>query len=203
MDKDKIESFQHNGRTVTIYRDDQCESPREYDNLAVLTCCHPRYTLGDEQHREPMTETEVRESVGDVLAILPLYLYDHGGITMRTGPFGDRWDSGQVGWAYVTKASAEKMGCVGDRHDGDGKVVGQWDEAALQEAIRVEVNVYDDFMTGQCYGYVVTDADGDELESCWGFLGDLDYVRKEAREQAESARNPGQVDGLCDARCES
>ncbi len=35
--------------------------------------------------------------------ILPLYLYDHGGITMRTNPFSCPWDSGQVGWIYAPK----------------------------------------------------------------------------------------------------
>ncbi len=35
--------------------------------------------------------------------ILPLYLYDHSGITMSTGAFSCRWDSGQVGWIYAEK----------------------------------------------------------------------------------------------------
>jgi hypothetical protein len=38
--------------------------------------------------------------------ILPLFLYDHSGITMRTGPFGDPWDSGQVGVIHVSKDKA-------------------------------------------------------------------------------------------------
>ncbi|HOO12216.1 MAG TPA: hypothetical protein PK684_04600 [Bacillota bacterium] len=39
----------------------------------------------------------------DKYIILPLYLYDHGGITMRTNPFSCPWDSGQVGWIYASK----------------------------------------------------------------------------------------------------
>ncbi len=34
--------------------------------------------------------------------ILPLYLYDHGGITMNTTGFYCPWDSGQVGYIYLT-----------------------------------------------------------------------------------------------------
>lgn len=38
---------------------------------------------------------------------LPLWLYDHSGITMscgaRTYPYNDRWDSGQVGWIVALK----------------------------------------------------------------------------------------------------
>ena len=35
------------------------------------------------------------------VAILPLYLYDHSGLTMSTNDFGDRWDSGCVGFIYM------------------------------------------------------------------------------------------------------
>jgi len=39
----------------------------------------------------------------DKYIILPLFLYDHSGITMSTGPFSCPWDSGQVGWIYASK----------------------------------------------------------------------------------------------------
>src|SRR5208337_1014721 len=174
---DVIESFEHAGRTVTIYRDDQCEDPRKSDNIAILVCAHRRYVLGDEQIREPLTDAEIRESVPDVLAILPLYLYDHSGITISTRPFSCRFDSGQVGWAYVTKASAEKMGEPGD-------------QAHFEEIIRQEVKTYDDYITGRCYGYVVYGVEGDQIDSGWGFVGDLDYVRQEAKNAAEGSEDP-------------
>ncbi len=49
----------------------------------------------------------------DQLAILPLYLYDHSGLAMSTGSFIGRahhaeWDSGQVGYVYMTKETAMK-----------------------------------------------------------------------------------------------
>lgn len=39
----------------------------------------------------------------DQIAMLPLYLYDHSGITMNTSGFSDPWDSCQVGYIYMTK----------------------------------------------------------------------------------------------------
>lgn len=39
----------------------------------------------------------------DKYIILPLYLYDHSGITMSTSVFSCPWDSGQVGWIYASK----------------------------------------------------------------------------------------------------
>lgn len=52
------------------------------------------------------------EKCGDV-AILPLFLYDHSGLAMSTGSFVGRahhaeWDSGQVGYIYMTKDTAMK-----------------------------------------------------------------------------------------------
>jgi len=40
--------------------------------------------------------------------IQSLYLYDHSGITMSTSPFSCPWDSGQVGFAYVDRATVER-----------------------------------------------------------------------------------------------
>ena len=45
----------------------------------------------------------------DKYVILPLYLYDHSGITISTGPFSCPWDSGQVGWIYAPKDTFRKV----------------------------------------------------------------------------------------------
>jgi len=181
----KIESFEHNGRKVAIYFDDDARSPRGEDrdcNLATLVCWHRRRNLGDEQI-EGMTEAELRvfvtERDEEILAMLPLYIYEHGGVTMSTGAFGDRWDSGQVGWAYITKSRAEELGCVG----------AAWDAVHYCEAIKNEVETYAMFLRGEVYGYVVKGIDGEELDSCWGFYG-LDDVRREAKEAAEDMEDP-------------
>jgi len=165
-----VETFTHEGSKVALYTDDDPSSPREYDNLSHMVCAHRRYTLGDEQRREAETEEELRERVPGIVAILPLYLYDHSGITISTGTFGCAWDSGQVGWAYVTQESAESMGCVG----------GDWTEEKLCESIRMEVEEYDKFLTGDVYGYVITEPDGSEGDSCWSLLG-IECARQEAR----------------------
>jgi hypothetical protein len=156
--------------------------------------------LGDKQAglAGGCSEEEMRENIDGILAILPLYLYQHSGLTIQTTPFSCRWDSGQVGWAYVTDTCAKEMGCVGDRREYDkesqeirkSRVVGTWDQEALEEAIRGEVSVYDDYLNGRCYGYEVVGLEDTVLESCWGFIEDLDYVRLEAREAAEHSVDP-------------
>lgn len=191
---DAFETFEHAGLTVKLYYDEDAPNPCEdFDMLTHMACWHRRANLGHETI-EHMTAKEVirrANKVGDkILAILPLYLYEHSGMTIRVGkagnPFADRFDSGQVGWAYVTKADAEKMGCVGVFHNAQGNTEGTWDKARLQEAIGQDVETYDTYLRGENYGYVVEDKDGDQVDSCWGFLGDLDYVRKEAKRVAEN-----------------
>ena len=58
----------------------------------------------------PAYEREVDERLMRVISqkylMLPLYLYDHSGITMNTTGFSCPWDSGQVGWIYASKEDA-------------------------------------------------------------------------------------------------
>lgn len=98
--------------------------------------------------------------------ILPLYLYDHGGITIRTSSFSCSWDSGQVGWIYVTKTRLRKE-----------LEVEQITKDIIRQAekiLRAEVETYDQYLTGKVYGFTVYEAEDGcfaELESCGGFYG--------------------------------
>jgi hypothetical protein len=112
--------------------------------------------------------------------ILPLGLYDHSGITMYIGsePIDvGGWDSGQVGWIY---ASHKRL-----REEYGGRLTKKRMERA-EKCLRQEVATYDEFLTGQVYGYVIEAEDGRDVDSSWGFYG-LDYCRKEAKSSAEYA----------------
>ncbi len=92
---------------------------------------------------------------------------------MNTVGFHCPWDSGQVGWIHVDLAAIrEDHGC-------------QRVSPALRrkvEELRQEVSTYDDYLTGNCFGYVLETRDGEEVDSCWGFIGDHDgYCLQEAR----------------------
>ena len=101
------------------------------------------------------------------MVILPLYLYDHSGITMNTFGFSCPWDSGQVGWIYAD-------------YDMVKKEYGEVTPETLMAARRLltsEVEEYDYYLTGQCYGFRLYEDDA-EIDSCWGFLGNMNDVTK-------------------------
>lgn len=101
----------------------------------------------------------------DRVAWLPLWLYDHSGITMscgsRTYPYNDRWDSGCVGFIFVPKEKAIRNLTVKtpDPTSGSGvKYVmcdeSNWEEAAIQ-CMQQEVQTYDQYLTGDVYDYEI------------------------------------------------
>ncbi len=182
---------EYKGFIIEIRPDQDPMNPREdCDNLGTMVCFHRRYTLGDKhqiRHEDYAGWDQMREQAieGDLKAVvvLPLYLYDHGGITMRTGSFGDRWDSGCVGFIYTTEADILKW-------YGKKKMT----PALLKKAeacLEAEVKVYDQFLTGDIYGYTILDEEGEDPDyatygsnSCWGYFGE-DECLKEARACAD------------------
>ena len=59
----------------------------------------------------------------------------------------------------------------------------------VERRLVAEVEVYDQFIRGNTFGFVLEDEDGNEIDSCWGFIGDdfnengmKDYLPEEFRE---------------------
>lgn len=155
-------------RLLEIHYDENAEDPREWDgHSGIMLCCHGRYNLGDQQFDTPQEIDQVLEEEKPYV-ILPLYLYDHSGITISTSDFADRWDSGQVGYIYTTKKKLKE----------NWKKLPTKKEAT--ELLKNEVKTYDDYLTGNCFGFIEYEVDKCDLDhehkenvnSCWGFLGD-------------------------------
>jgi len=155
--------FQHNGGNegwALLFYD------KHLDNWDVLES-----GLTIQGNEEDMAELLIEEmDMRDLLAlaggencILPLYLFDHSGLTMSTAPFGDRWDSGQVGWIYASKED------IGNNFPGLSEDDGV-DKA--EDILRSEVETFDLYLRGECYGFELLE-NGITVDSCWGFLGDF------------------------------
>lgn len=165
--------------TLEIKQDTDPMSPREWDNLGFMVCFHRRYNLGDESrlHSQDFSgwadiEKHLRKEYGAEI-ILPLYLYDHGGITISTDPFSCPWDSGRVGVIYATRAKILEA--------YETKRLTKKVRERATECLKAEVEAYDQFLRGDVWGFVIEDENGEHIDSCWGFFGE-DYCR----EQGES-----------------
>lgn len=148
---------------VKVVHDDDAESPREWDNLGTMACWHGRHHLGDVQPREA-PDVWLKENAPPGSVVLPLYLLDHGGLRMKTSDFRDPWDSGRVGWIIATPEQI--------RAEYKKKRISKKMRADVERILRNEVSTYDDFLTGNVWGFQVSDdsavAPGD---SCYGFIG--------------------------------
>lgn len=110
--------------------------------------------------------------------ILPLYLYDHSGITISTGPFSCPWDSGQIGYIYITKEKAKK--------EYSWKYMNKSRIKKIIGYLESQVETYDQYLTGDVYGYIISNEDNNHIDSCWGFFGH-DYKENGLLEMAENA----------------
>jgi hypothetical protein len=128
----------------------------------------------------------VNDAVRAGYVVIPLYLMDHSGISMSTGSFGCPWDSGQIGWIICDNETIER------EFNGDRELA--------HKALEAEVSVYDDYLTGNVYGFIVEervceDCDTwEETDSCWGFFGSdvrtngmADHLSDELTDLADNA----------------
>lgn len=169
----------YRGFKIKIYQDEDSLDPREqFDPFGKMVCFHSKYRLGDKH--DFSDPDELTEFLKEEEAIyLPLFLYDHSGISMSTSrgyPFNCPWDSGQVGVIYVTRNDARKE-----------YPKGQYKEKVLT-LLEGEVETYDSYISGDVFGWVVEDANGESLDSCWGYYGhkEMNFMIDTAKESVDS-----------------
>lgn len=126
-------------------------------------------------------------SIGDKIKLLetngyyflPLAIYDHSGVTMWVGSrwqgIDAQWDCSDVGWIYTTKDAILKTGgCLKGKKRWRKVTNRNWKEAA-DTWLRGEIKMYDQYLTGEVYGFINEEWNGEdwnEDDSCWGFYSD-------------------------------
>ena len=198
--QDPVYEEAYQGHTIKIYHDPDTESPREWSNLGTLICWHRRYRLGDShQYDSPeaflrdlsgvsvqsdLSMDQLRDRAERKAIILPVFLYDHSGLAMNTIGFHCPWDSDQVGFVYVTlEAVREEFGA---------KRVTRALREKAEDILRGEIVSYDAYLGGRVYGYVIERA-GEEIDACWGFVGDYETGCLPEARHAVPAPSPGQT----------
>jgi len=171
MKPEKVIQFS-DGCSLEIYSDEDPESPRKWDNLGTMICFHKRYDLGDKHNYKSgdyngwdEIEDRIKQDNPDCM-IRPLYLMDHSGLSISMGPFGCPWDSGQIGFIFITN----------ERIAGELKGNVEWAE----EILSGEVETYNQYLAGDIYGFILRNKPCEKcgcntasevLDSCWGFYG--------------------------------
>ena len=112
-------------------------------------------------------ENHIQALLKNAKAFRPLYMYVHSGVSVRTEPFGDPWDSGQCGFAVLEKDS-----------DIEG------DAAHLENVIDMMVREYDNVLRGNVVAWQITkmskcseckqSTSYDIIDGCGGYIG-FDY----------------------------
>jgi len=204
---------EHKGLIIEIERDEDPLHPRkDYDNLCTMVCWHN--SLGDEQPKCSPIEWKKRMMSSQKCAMLPLYLYQHGGQTISTSPFSCQWDSGQIGWIYCMlerfkeetsrpmplKKGQVNPGLVPIKH------VTKKDLKRLEGYLKGEVETYDQYLRGEVYGFRIIretecplcgETHREELESSHGYYGEA-YCLGEAKSMADYfANNPEEALVTC------
>lgn len=139
--------------------------------------------LEDAEPTRPLTPYEkitaaIKAKYG-AKVVLKVGMIDHSGVSYYVGggahmcdPGG--WDSGTCGFIFDTLEKRKE--CFGDPdyHDDD----------EIRRQLEAEIEEYDMWARGETYGYIIKNAEGDEKDACWGFLGD-EYVKEAAKEAAD------------------
>ena len=153
---------------LVIEQDEFPEDPRSWDILGTMLCCNQYYQLGDcnsnrdtelqlaeicrkygksDEEIDEMTFAEEVQFIldQDNVCGLPLWLYDHSGISMSTERQCS-WDSSFVGLIFVEKDFYLAQMCLKDEED--------W-KAKAKETLKGEVKTYSDFLEGNVYEWTL------------------------------------------------
>ena len=168
-----IEQENYKGCEIKIVYDTDPLNPiEEYDSFGKMICFHKRYILGHKHgHSIESFQAFLKANEKDIV-VLPLYLYDHSGITISTTPFNCQWDSGQVGFIYATKEQILK-------EYGVKRITSKIREK-VEKLLITEVDTYDKYLTGEVYGFVI-EKNGEIEDSCYGFYDTPENLIKECK----------------------
>lgn len=150
--------------TYTIENDTMTDSPRNWDNIGTIATWHRRYSMGDVQpSTEPLEWARELLKLETALVIMPVYMYEHGDITVSHTPFNCRWDSGQLGYMYTTLARYNQV--MGT----DWRRLSNKRRDTMREALISELKIYDQYLRGDVYVASIYDDNGEYIDGCGGY----------------------------------
>jgi hypothetical protein len=196
--EDAIFTEKKDGLTLNIYRDEHEMSPDEDgDDGLFLVGYHRDFTV-DRKVSQGLAQciarggkyeddSENSEALDYIKKyhIFGLEAYIHSGVVLALsseGNFPDRqWDVSQLGLVFASKKEWRMR------------------KSARKAALGL-IETWNDYLSGNVYGFVIEDEGGTHYDSCWGFSGDYeDNCLPEARAALAEALETfkSTVAGLC------
>lgn len=199
---DLIETIKYRGYEIEVVQDQDAQSPKDWgSDDCFLIYDHRDFTV-EVKGFDPaeifdfLTESKGKRSLFPVLTyakrpigldadakieskhdyyhVFPVYAYIHSGVSLSLGrnryPFNDRWDTSFKGFALVKRMKKWS-----------------WTEAKARKIAESIVKEWNDYLSGNVYGYIVKSDSDDHIDSCWGYYGD--YKSKNTSSLLEGAEN--------------
>lgn len=165
------ETKRPNGTTVQLFRDEDAQSPADWDTLGTLHMIARDIFDGMERLDDSChsVKVHIRACRMKGLTVLPVGFRYYGSGEYRLRVCEDDQANGFI-VADPARALAEGV-------------------EDLDELLRSEVETWDTYLRGDVYGYTVLGLDGESLDSCWGLYGYY-YALATAQTQADAYDGP-------------
>lgn len=186
-----FETFDIDAYTVELHQDDDASSPAEWDNLGTLVAFPSLSRSYSFAERESTGDDDDAYDRGGC-ALLVRYLRMSQGVYALPFQFQDYGSSGARLIALGTDDDANADGFICTTHKRVTELAGSDAQYHTDEwiynALRVELENWDNYVQGNVAGYVVKDETGDVVDSVWGFYPDAEADEwKNLREEATAA----------------
>lgn len=171
---------------LKITYDNDCPSPRSDDNLGYFITIERNYRSPDgntsqiynivketgeeadnqEEHIKLITERINAEKIEKVLRVFPITLYEHTGVSYFLGNRSG-FDYSRCGFYIVTDKTAELLGTS---------------QKDFEKVIRQELEMYNQWISGEVYRFILFNNEGEEVDSGGGFY-DIEDIKSNLPEE--------------------
>jgi hypothetical protein len=196
-----VKAINYKGYSIRIIQDENFDSPDNWGNTDLFLVydhrdfCIQRKGFNPEEINEylnilnalnasfievdylnELNERKSELSKYDNYHIFPVYAYIHSGIALSLGknqyPFDCRWDTSMRGYILYEKNSVD----IPLNKEHNKELENKTDEEIYYHFANGLIETWNDYLSGNVYGYEIIDNDEDEdnLHSCWGFYGDFE-----------------------------
>lgn len=163
----------YRGYPIKIVPDENSESPNAWgDENLFLVGFHRDFYVNRDGFSQGLCESiqrggkyeddSINEEAKEAMKKYHIFLleaYIHSGVSLslHNGTKKDKWDSSVLGMVFVAKE--------------------EWKtRTKAEEAAKGLLEEWNDYLSGNIYGFHVEDKQGDEIDSCYGFYG-YDYEK--------------------------